>query len=273
MWWTFVQRDGRWYVGGDDDVADLGLITTVSLWDSGPVTKVTNADFLVLAHPNDATRANAVLALMESALATLRQRWTLTWPGRLVVIVPGSPDELSTMIQSTVDVTKFVAFVGYTFDPDTLRATSPRLYLQDTNLSQYTEAGQVETLTHELTHAAGSQYAGTFTPSWVHEGLADWVAGGTTKAYPRDKGAGTLAPRDDQFGAGSQTDIVRAYRDARSLIAQLAKLKGTNAPFDLFKALGADSVQPGGRSWIVDQSLKTVGITSLADLENAWVHS
>jgi hypothetical protein len=144
------------------------------------------------------------------------------------------------------------------------------MYLQDANLSLYTAAGQVETLVHELVHAASSAYVSSFIPSWVHEGVADWVAGGTDKSYPRDRGAGAQAPRDDQFGAGSQTDIVRSYRDSRSLIATLAKTAGPNAPFDLFKALGDKPVQPGGRAWVLDQSLKTVGVASLADLQNAW---
>ncbi len=63
-------------------------------------------------------------------------RWTLPWSGRLVGFVPNSPAELGDLIQATVDVTKFVAFVAYGFDPVTLRATSPRLYIQDTNLSR-----------------------------------------------------------------------------------------------------------------------------------------
>jgi hypothetical protein len=143
--------------------------------------------------------------------------------------------------------------------------------VQDRNLSRYGAASQTETLVHEFTHAAGSAYASAFIPSWVHEGLGDWVAGGGG-AFPRGPGAGTHAPRDDQFGAGSQSQIVQAYRDARSLIAALARLGGPQLPFDFFVSLGKEQVRPGAQSYVVDQELQHAGVGGgLAGLERDWI--
>lgn len=270
MWFTYVERDGKWYVGGNDDVTDLGLEPTVSMWDLGPVVAVTSDHVMLIAHPAQKDRATALLAITENALGTLAQRFTLSWAGHLVGFLPESPEELTTIIQATVDVTKFVAFVSYAFEPDSLGTTAPRLYVQDLNLSKYNEAAQTETLVHELTHAAGSGYTGPFHPSWVQEGTADWIAGGPTVSYPRGKGAGDQAPRDDQFGAGSQGQLVQAYRDSVSLIAELARVAGPTAPLRFFEELGAERVRPGGRPYIVDDSLVKIGAPKLADLEASW---
>jgi hypothetical protein len=272
MFWTFVQRGTQWYVGGDDDVADLGLETTVSMWDTGPVIAAQSEHFQLIAHPAQQARANELLGLAEQALSTVNSRWHLAWSQHLVGFVPGSPDELGDLIQASVDVTKYVAFVGYTYNPDTLRATVPRLYVQDRNLSRYPPAAQTETLVHEFTHAAGSAYAGSFIPSWVHEGLADWVAGGPGNRFPRQSGSGTHAPRDDEFGAGTQGQIVRAYRDARSLIATLSRIAGPQSPYDFFVDIGKEQVRPGSQSYVVDQELQHVGVAGgMKGLEQAWV--
>jgi hypothetical protein len=271
LFWTFVQRGDQWYVGGDDDVADLGLETTVSMWDTAPVVVEQSEHFQFIAHPAQRARAHELIGLAEQALSTLGPRWPLTWSQHLVGFLPASPDELGDLIQASVDVTKYVAFVGYTYNPDTLRATAPRLYVQDRNLSKYPSSIQTETLVHEFAHAAGSAYASSFIPSWVHEGLADWIAGGEG-AFSRGAGAGTHAPRDDQFGAGTQAQIVQAYRDARSLIAVLSRVAGAHSPFDFFVDIGKEQVRPGAQSYVVDQELQHVGVTGgLTGLERDWI--
>lgn len=261
MWWTYVLRNSRWYVAGDDDVSDLGLEPTVAMWDVGPVITAIGAHAMLIAHPENRARADALLAVTEQALATLGRHWALPWPSRLVGFLPSSPDELRRLLQATVDVSKFVAFISYAFDPETLGATAPRLYVQDTNLSRYSPASQTETLVHEFVHAAGAGYTAAFTPAWVQEGIAEWIATGEPRPDAPSPQLADEPPRNDQFGAGSQTEIVRAYRDSRSLIAELAALKGRSAPFDFFKALGAQPVRPGNTESVVTQSLAQLGIT------------
>jgi hypothetical protein len=271
MFWTFVKRGDAWFVGGDDDVADLGLETTVSMWDTGPVVVEQTEHFQFVAHPEQRARARELANLAEQANATLAPRWTLPWSDKMVGFLPATPDELADLIQASVDVTKFVAFVAYGYDSETLRSTAPRLFIQDRNLSVYPAAAQIETLVHELTHAAGSAYAGPFIPAWVHEGLADWIAIGPTNRFPRGSGAGARAPRDDEFGAGSQAQIVRAYRDSRSLIAALSRIAGPQAPFTLFQTIGGYKVRAGSNKYLADEGLRALGLSDLAALERDWV--
>lgn len=270
MWFTYVQRGGQWYVGGDDDLVDVGLEPTVSMWDRGPVVMVSGQHVALIVHPAQQARAQALLGIAEQALATLAPRWTLPWTGTIVGVIPESPDELTDLMQASVDVTKFVAFVSYGFDLETYTTTAPRLFVQDQNLAAYDTANQTETLVHEFVHAAGARYTASYTPSWLHEGLADWIAGDKAP-FRRGSGSGNNAPRDDQFGAGSQGQIVQAYKDSRSLVASLARIAGGDAPYTFFKTLGAEPIRPGARAYIVDDALKKIGVAGgLADLEAQW---
>ena len=272
LWLTYVQREGDWFVAGDTDVSDLGLDTSRSLWDSGPVETFATEHFLVLFHPPQRERATALAGIAEDAVATLGRVWDRPWLGRIPLVLPGSVDELEELLQSTVDLDKFVAFVSYGADRDDgWNATAPRVYIQDRNLSRYGREAQVETLVHELSHAAGVALTGPFIPSWVHEGVADWLATGRRTDERKPQGSDGVLPRDYEFVTGSQGAIVRSYGESRSAISWLAGMKGGGAPSALFAALGGPKVAAGSVDHQVDQALRaSAGGLGLADLQAGW---
>jgi hypothetical protein len=271
LWLTFVQRAGSWYVAADRDLEPLGLDTARGLWDFGPVQAQPSAHFLVLSHPDQAARAAALSGIAEEAIAALAERWTQPWPGQIPLILPGSVDELQQLLQATVDLTKFVAFVAYgSVRDDGWTPTAPRIYIQDRNLSRYGHSFQVDTLTHELDHAAVAPLAGPFIPSWVHEGVADWVATGRRLNEPRPAKADPTMPRDYQFATGSQDDIVKAYAESRSAIGVLARAKGVDAPGEFIRALGDVKVAPGSVDYQADAALRRSAGLGVADLEALW---
>lgn len=271
LWLTYVQRDGEWFVASDTDVSDLGLDTSRHLWDSGPVETFATEHFLVLFHPPQRERATALASIAEDAAATLARTWDRPWLGRIPLVLPGSVDELEELLQSTVDLDKFVAFVSYGADRDDgWNATAPRVYIQDRNLSRYGRESQVETLVHELAHAAGVAVSGPFVPSWVHEGVADWLATGRRAGERKPQGSDGVLPRDYEFVTGPQAAIVRSYGESRSAISWLAGTKGAGAPSALFAALGAPKVAPGSVDHQVDQALRATAGLGLADLQSGW---
>ncbi|HUQ40773.1 MAG TPA: hypothetical protein VM030_11530 [Acidimicrobiales bacterium] len=272
LWLTYVRRGDRWYVGGDTDLQDLGIETTRNLWDLGPVRLKPTDHFLVLSHPGQAERADALAGLVERAVKILDQRWPLPWSGRIPLILPGSVKELETIIQSTVDLDKFVAFVGYGANRDAgFRLTAPRMYIQDKNLGKYPADYQVETLVHELTHAAAVAVSGQIGPNWMHEGTAEWSARGRPTNDARPRGADRALPRDYEFNSGSQSEIVRAYGEARSAVSTLARLEGVDAPPAFLQAMGRIGVEPGTTDYHVDRVLRAVTGMGTAELERAWV--
>jgi hypothetical protein len=273
LWLTFVQRDGRWYVGGDTDLAALGLDTARGPWDFAPVATLATEHLLTIYHPDQEERAKALSAIAEEAIRTLDSRWDQPWSHRIPMVLPADTDELEQLLQSTIDLDKFLAFVSYgSVRDDGWEATAPRIYIQDENLKAYGRPYQVETLVHELTHAASAPLAGPFVPNWVHEGVADWVATGRSTKERKPSGSDGELPRDHEFSTGSQTSIIRAYRESRSSISYLSSRKGLGAPSAFFRELGGPRVAPGDVDFQTDAALRraTGGAMGLADLRSGW---
>jgi hypothetical protein len=271
LWWTYVQRDGRWYIGADDAVSDLGLDTTRDIWDLGPVRVVARPHFLVISHPEQAQRADALADIAEEAIGVLGERWDRPWSGRIPLILPGSVSELETILQSTFDLDNFVAFVVYgSVRDDGWTPTAPRIYIQDRNLSRYQRPFQLQTLVHELVHAASVPLAGPYIPNWVHEGVADWVAGGRRLDEKPPSGSDGVLPRDDEFSTGATTSIVRAYDEARSAVSTLAAVAGRGAPSSLVASAGGPKIAPGSVEYLTDDAVRRVAGISLQELQRRW---
>lgn len=271
LWLTFVQRDGRWFVGGDTDLAALGLDTARGMWDYAPVEVLATEHLLTIFHPAQRDRARALSAIAEEAVNVLQSRWDLPWPERIPMILPADTDELELLLQSTIDLDKFLAFVSYGSVRDAgWEATAPRIYIQDQNLSKYERDFQVETLVHELAHAAGAPLAGPFVSNWVHEGVADWVATGRSTRERKPSGSDGRLPRDFEFSTGSQTSILEAYKESRSAVSHLASRRGLGSPTAFFRELGSARVSPGSTDHQIDAALRRATGSGLADLETGW---
>lgn len=272
LWLTFVQRDGRWYVAGDEDLAPLGLDTARGLWDYAPVEVRASAHLLTIFHPAQRERAVALSAIAEEAIGVLEERWDQAWPEKIPLILPADTDELERLLQSTIDLDKFLAFVSYgALRDESWVATAPRIYIQDENLAEYSREFQVETLVHELAHAAGAPLAGPFVPAWVHEGIADWVATGRSTRERKPDGSDGVLPRDFEFSTGAQSKIIEAYRESRSATSYLASRSGLGSPTALLRELGAVRSAPGNADHQVDAALRrAAGGLGLGDLQGGW---
>lgn len=271
LWLTFVQRDGRWFVGGDDDVAALGLDTARGPWDFAPIEVLETPHLVTIFHPGQRGRARALSGIAEDAIAVLGSRWDQPWPERIPLVLPADTDELEKLLQSTIDLDKFLAFVSYGAVRDEgWAATAPRIFIQDQNLGKYGRDYQVETLVHELAHAAGAPLAGPFVSVWVHEGVADWLATGRSTTERKPGGSDGRLPRDYEFTTGSQSKIVEAYRESRSAISFLASKAGVGAPTALFRELGSVRAGPGNADYQIDAALRRAARLGLTDLQNGW---
>jgi hypothetical protein len=271
LWLTFVRRDGRWYVAGDDDLTGLGLDTARGMWDFAPIEVLTTEHLLTIFHPAQADRARALSAIAEEAIGVLGARWDLPWSQRIPMILPADTDELEALLQSTIDLDKFLAFVSYgSVRDEGWTATAPRIYIQDGNLAAYRREFQVETLVHELAHAAGAPLAGPLIPSWVHEGVADWIATGRPTRERKPAGSDGRLPRDYEFTTGTQAKILEAYKESRSATSFLAARAGLGSPTAVFRDLGSVRVAPGNADHHLDAALHRSAGLGLPDLEAGW---
>ena len=271
LWLTFVERGGRWYVGGDDDLSALGVDTARNVWDLGPVQVKRTAHFLVISHPAQAARADVLAGIAEEAMATLNSRWDRPWSDRIPLILPGSVHELETTLQTTFDLNNFVAFVAYgTVRDRDWQTTAPRIYIQDQNLERYPRRFQTATLVHELSHAAAAPLDGPFVPAWVHEGVAEWVAKG---ALSRPKGSDGRLPRDYEFTTGKPSDILLSYDESHSAIGYLGAHDGEHTPTLLLTALGTPKVAPGSVDEHVDDTLRRLLNEPFDIFQQDWSHN
>lgn len=271
LWLTFVERNGKWFVAGDDDLAPLGLDTARGPWDFAPIEVLATEHLLTIFHPGQADRARALSAIAEEAVTVLQKRWDQPWSERIPLILPADTDELEKLLQSTIDLDKFLAFVSYGAVRDTgWDTTAPRIYIQDENLAEYGRDFQIETLVHELAHAAGAPLAGPFVSAWVHEGVADWIATGRSTKERKPKGSDGRLPRDFEFSTGEQTNIIESYRESRSLTSFVAGRSGLGAPTALFRELGSVRVAAGNADFQIDAALRKAAGQGLAESEGSW---
>ena len=273
LWYTFVRRGDRWYVNEDNDLGDLGLLTQRMLWSYGPVVLTQGENVVVMSRPDDVGRAEALLAITEEGYGRLRR--TLDWPAppRVLVTLPESTDQLEDILQTTFDLTNFVAFatadVERGADVGGWRWTAPRVYAQEANLARHGRDFQVETLHHELFHALGFEQAGPFITNWIHEGTAEYEALGHP-APSSVPGTDGKLPLDHEFVTGGRDRILRAYRESTSAVAFLADKAGEDAPKRLFEALGALRLVPGTWEYHLDQALGRIYGKGTALFEEDW---
>jgi hypothetical protein len=269
-YYTFLLRGGRWRIVSDGDVDDVGLPSARNLWDYGPVTQERTAHFIVLHDPADRSRAQTLAALCEAAYARLAASFGRPVPDSTVVVLPHNLDQLREILQATFDLSNFVAFASASVNRDVdWQSTAARVYVQDTNLSRSRRDFQLQTFTHEFTHVSAFPLAGPFVPSWIHEGLADWIAAGQQPPTAVDGSDGIL-PDDWEFTTGGGDSILRAYDESTSAIAFLAARKGKNAPVDLLARVGEPRVAPGTSRYHVDQALQAVYGAGFAQFQKDW---
>jgi hypothetical protein len=269
-YYTFLLRGGRWRIVSDHDLADVGLPSARNLWDYGPVHQQRTDHFTIVHDPADRKRAEALGTLCEQGYARLKSVFDKAVPAQIVVVLPHTLDQLREILQATFDLSNFVAFASAAVDRDEdWRSTAPRVYVQDVNLSRSRRDFQLQTFHHEFTHVSAFALAGPFVPSWVHEGVADWMAGGE-KAPSKVDGSDGLLPEDWEFTTGGAESIIRAYDESTSAMAFLAARKGKTAPLDLLARIGELRAAPGTAEYRVDQGLRAVYGAGLDQFQEDW---
>jgi hypothetical protein len=270
LFYTFLRRDGQWRIVSDSDLADLGLPSARNPWDFGPVTVHRTDHFTVLFDRRDRARALEVAGVAEEAYGRLAATYNRPLPDQFVFVLPHTVAQLRDMIQATFDLSNFVAFAAATVDRDRgWESTAPRIYAQEENLIQTPKPFQLQTLHHELIHAAAFPLAGPFVPSWIHEGTADWLASGRGDSAEVD-GSDKILPEDYEFTTGGQNAIIAAYDESTSAIAFLADAVNDGAPLDLLVTVGEPRVAPGTSDHHVEVALRKIYGQGLAGFQAAW---
>jgi len=287
---TFVYRDGAWYVAADDDLTDLGLQSARHLWDFGPLYSVRSRHFLLFGHPcgdpgapkqDCESLSKDFLRLAEQALERVDNYWTKIWPNKVVVLVPGTARELTRMLQLTFDVSNFVAF-AYSSVDDTkgIDYTAPRIVFNHRSLTTRSESSVLGILAHELLHVATRYSSGPFVPTFIEEGLADYVgedadinALAFLSSEIRAGFFDRVLPKDFEFTIGSGTEIFRSYQESHSAVRFFVQRWGLDRFVRLYLNLGRRDVRAGTARYHLHDAMKDVIGIGLKRFQALWADS
>jgi hypothetical protein len=271
FWYTYVERDDEWFVAALDDARIVGLDATPNVWDEGPVAAQTSPRVLVLSAPAQTDRARTVMTVAEKAMDLFEVEWPLPWSGRIPIVVPASPDQAARLLRTSTDVANFSAFTSYTpTRDDDWRASPPRLFAQEGNLSVASVQSQIDTIVHELTHAAAAPVTGPNTPIWMQEGLAEWIRlDKPTSVYLRE-GSQRRLPESSSFSTRDAGELSRAYNEATAAMAFLAAAKGSDAPIRLFLEAGKRKAVIGSPNHNADEAMRAATGWTTAEFVAAW---
>jgi hypothetical protein len=286
LFFTFVERNGTWSIANDSDVADVGLLSARHLWDFGPVEAQRSEHFLLLRHPCG-SKAGCVeipptfLATAEDALDQVARYWTVPWVRRVAIVAPSTTAELGRIVQATFELDDFVAFAYSTYDPDQdFHLTGHRIMLNWAQIAGRDEASLRSILSHELLHIATRGSTGPFVPTFVEEGIADYVGHDADPAaltfLESEVAAGRFdrrIPEDFEFLTGDGTDIFLSYQEAHSALRYIATRWGLDRMVRFYRRLGGPKLAPGTVSYHIDQALRDVVGLSYSAFESAWASS
>lgn len=286
VFYTFVEQRGRWMVGSDADLSDLGLQSSRQLWDFGPISLQRSPHFLLISHPCSAPIGCArlpsdMLALAEKALQRVDRYWPMSWRHRIVIAAPTTAAELKRILQATFDVNKFVAFAYSSEDIEHgLRFIGRRIILNWNTIAGRTSDSLLTILAHELTHVATRSVAGPQIPTFVDEGIAEYVGYNADPAslsyLDSVVKAGSFdgkLPRDYQFTTGSGTDIFLSYQKAESAVRFFIDRWGVTRFVKFYTSLGRERVVGGTPAFHLNRALQGAIGVGLTRFQKLWASS
>jgi len=250
LWWTFVRQDGHVVAAGDGALADAGGTSWQGPWDFGRLTVVRGRDCLVLGHA-DPSVLRPIAATVDAAVPAVSAVWTLPWTRFVVVVVPGSAEELAATVgpSSSIGTDVAAAAISDGADPVTGEVSGQRLVINPDALARLTPVGERIVVRHEITHIAAARDTTDATPPWVREGFAEYVGNlgtgqsvGTAATELRaDVLAGrvpTALPDPAAFDGGS--GVAQAYEQAWLACRLIATRVGAAGLVRFYRVVGAD---------------------------------
>ncbi|MDI3387170.1 hypothetical protein QIS99_13310 [Streptomyces sp. B-S-A8] len=268
------RRDGRWYVAAERPGPDAGE----QLWEQGAVTAVRGERSLVLGVGQGESRLRRYADLADRAVPAVQRAWGRGWPGRVVVLVPDSTQDMADLLGASASSYQGIAAVTTGESGGGVKAPADRVIVNPESYDLLGDLGQQVVLTHETTHVATRAATSDATPLWLSEGFADWVGYRGTGRAPeqaapevtREVRAGRVPqqlPDDAAFGfAGDAGRLARAYESGWLACRMIAERHGESALVDLYRKAGA---HPGREGAMAEALRDVLGLTPEA-FTRAW---
>jgi hypothetical protein len=278
-YFTFVKRGSKWLIGSDSDDARIGFTTTREIWDFGPINVVRGRNALVLGHPKSTVSLRTIADEIDRDVPRVNAVWGTTWSQRVVALIPSTQTELSKMLPGGGDLTQIAAVATAELEGE--EATKPvgdRVIVNPPNFIKLGPLGRRVVITHEITHVATRQATGDLAPTWLVEGIADYVgykdtgvpvsvaASELRRDLRRGEALGAL-PTDAAY-AGENKKLAQAYEKSWLACKYVAEKFGQPTLVRFYRAVGAQT--SGNATTATDRSMRTVLHMTLKAFTAQW---
>jgi hypothetical protein len=265
---------GTWRVAADRPAEKSGQ----QPWDQGTVRVVRGAHSLVLGVGQSDRALRGYAALADHAVPAVSAAWDGAWAGRVVVVVPGSLEDMAGLLGSPASSYRGIAAVttGETGAPAT--APADRIVVNPDAYGLLGSLGRQVVLTHETAHVATRAHTTAATPLWLSEGYADWAGYRDTGRTPsqaapelsRAVAEGRVPaalPADDDFGfTDDATELAQAYEGGWMACRLIAEEWGEDRLDAFYRAVGAHEERDGA----VEDAMKRVLGTTPGEFTVRW---
>lgn len=252
----FVRRGGTWYVTAFAQHNRDGVPPVNDLWDFGPVATVRTPRALVLGHPASLPLMRELAADVAADIPRVTAVWGRAWPRKAVILAPATQEELARVIGDGGPLAHIAAVTTAEVraGPGRPDPVGGRIGINPANWSSLSALGRQVVLTHELTHLAARSVTSRATPTWLAEGLADYV-GFRGTGLPPSVVAGTVAasvragapprhlPTASEFDGGSH-DLSSAYERGWLACRLIAERYGEARLVRLYRVVSGSLQEP-----------------------------
>jgi len=248
MGFLFVERDGRWYLRSDEELAALGRRTWRGPWDFGPCRVTATEHGLVLYHPGSEAMVDRLVRELDPAVRSVSALWGDRWSGKVALVLPDDPAEMRALVGPGFPVEAVVAVaVADRVDTRTRTVDGQRVVLSPMGSRALSVPSLQVVLRHEITHVAARAETMDGSPMWLLEGFADYVGYRDTSISLRQGapdlvesvrhgGPPTALPEDRGFRARGR-DLDLAYQQAWSIARFVADRYGEGQLVVLYRTL------------------------------------
>ncbi|MFG2921073.1 hypothetical protein ACGFYA_06095 [Streptomyces sp. NPDC048305] len=266
--------DGTWYIAADR-AADGA---PAQLWEQGDVEAVRGESALVLGVGRTTAELRRIAETADRAVPSVSGSWPEPWARRVVVLVPGSVEDMAGLLDSPADSYRGIAAVTTGEVGGSGRTPADRVIVNPQAYGMLGDFGRRVVLTHETTHVATRAYTSAATPVWLSEGFADRTAyrheSRTAAEIAPELAdavrAGDLPaqlPTDEEFGFGGDAGgLARAYEGSWLACELIARDWGEEELIAFYKAVGSREERDGA----VEHAMRTVLGTTPQDFTARW---
>ncbi|MET9442583.1 hypothetical protein [Streptomyces sp. NPDC006610] len=256
---------GRWTVVSDRPRGG----SAEQLWDQGTVSVVRGAHGIVLGVGQSRAELRAYAGLGDRAVPAVSEAWGTRWSGLVVVLVPGSLDDMAALLGSPAAHYRGIAAVTTGETGGSGRSPADRIIVNPDAYGVLGPVGRQVVLTHETVHVATRAHTNAATPLWLSEGYADWIGyrdSGRAPAEAAPELARAVAegdlpdalPADADFRfTGHSTALARAYEGGFTACGLIARRWGEERLGAFYRAVGAHGERRGAVEGAMAQVLGT----------------